>query len=118
MKFLIAFAALLLAMTSVAVEAAQPCEGLEQVAAAAKSPTSGSVGDADCHDATDHAGADADFGCAFAAHCALLCGATTPAEAGGVYAANFVTLLFFGSAERLADSQRKPEAPPPRSALL
>lgn len=113
MKFLLAFAALLLAMTSVAAEASQSCSSMNHVATAtANLPPDGP----DCHDMADYAGAGS--GCEFAAHCALLCGVTPPAGQDSIFLAQFVAVEFFAAAEQLADSQQKPEAPPPRPVLL
>lgn len=116
MKPLSAFAALLLAMTFVAAEASQSCAGMDRTVAAAM--TSLPPGGPDCHDAADHLGAGMGVGCAFAAHCALLCGVTAPAGPDSVFAAQFVALQFFTSAEQMTGSQQKPEAPPPRPLLL
>lgn len=114
MKFLFAFAALLLAISSVSAEASQACGRLDEAVAEAAMP----AGDVPCHEPVDHAGDAAELGCAVAAHCALLCGVTPPAEVDAVFAAQFVALSFISSADRLAGALRAPEAPPPRPVFL
>lgn len=112
MKFLFALAALLLAITSVSAEALQSCGRLDEAAVAM------SAGDTPCHEPVDHAGDAPELGCAVAAHCAMLCGVTPPAELDAVFAAQFVALSFTSSADRLAGALRAPEAPPPRPVFL
>ncbi|OFX00700.1 MAG: hypothetical protein A3E78_11110 [Alphaproteobacteria bacterium RIFCSPHIGHO2_12_FULL_63_12] len=116
MKFLFAFAALLLAISSVSAEASQSCERWE--AAASTTAAAMPAGDTPCHEPVDHTGDAPELGCAVAAHCAMLCGVTPPAEFDADFAAQFVALSFVTSADHLAGALRAPEAPPPRPVFL
>lgn len=116
MKIVLAIAALLLALTSVAAEASASCVSLDQLSAPVSATAA--TGALDCHDAIDNAAGGEFSVCGLAAYCSLLCGVAPPAGPECGVLADFTLIDFSAAADRPHGILLNPEALPLRAVVL